>query len=140
MIIVGFTGTRRGLTRQQFMVIEAFFKDHVILEAHHGDCIGADEEFHDICLTYDVPVILHPPENPKLRAFCKHYRKVMPPRPFLERNHIIVDTCDVLLAAPREEQEPPVARGQGTWSTVRYARRSSKRFRVVWPEAVTWWP
>ena len=137
-MIVGFTGTRRGMTNQQIIAIQQFFKDHVVHEGHHGDCIGADEEFHEICQDYGVDVVLHPPDDDRLRAFCVGAMRVEEPRPYLERNHIIVDTCNVLLATPYEVVEPALARGQGTWSTVRYARRSKKTFRVVWPEGVLW--
>ena len=54
-----------------------------------------------------VAVIIHPPEDPKLRAFCKGAERTEPERPYLVRNHIIVDRCEMLLAAPKELEEPP---------------------------------
>ena len=131
-MIIGFTGTRIGMTKlQQSKVMKLIVGAD---EAHHGDCIGADEQFHLLCFTADVPVVLHPPEDEKLRAFCPGAKRIEPPRPYLMRDRIIVDMCDLLVAAPKEDEEPEPGRGQGTWSTVRYARRSGKLFRVVWPE------
>ena len=103
---------------------------------HHGDCVGADEQFHDLCEMAGVPVVLHPPEDDKLRAFCKGAVRVEPPRPFLVRNRVIVDICELLIAAPYEVIEPAPQRGQGTWSTIRYARRTARPLRIVWPESV----
>ena len=41
----------------------------------------------------DVPVVIYPPEEDRLRAFCSGAIRVEPPRPFLVRNRIIVDAC-----------------------------------------------
>lgn len=135
-MIVGYTGSRKGMTGNQAAVVARILLKAT--EGHHGDCIGGDEQFHDICMQFEVPVVIHPPEDDKLRAFCEGAKLVMPPRPFLVRNRIIVDTTELLVATPKEEYEPDPARGQGTWSTVRYARRSNRPFRVVWPDGV--WP
>ena len=136
-ISIGYTGTRQGMTESQLLALTTFFHDNNIHEAHHGDCIGGDEQFHEICREFGVDVVLHPPIDDRLRAFCVGAVRTMLPRPYLERNHII-DTTELLLAAPKEDTEPLPGRGQGTWSTVRYARRSRKPFRIVWPMGVAW--
>jgi predicted Rossmann fold nucleotide-binding protein DprA/Smf involved in DNA uptake len=41
----------------------------------------------------------------------------------LERNHLIVAACDVLNAAPLQDEE--ILRS-GTWATIRYARKAGK--------------
>lgn len=137
-MIIGFTGTRRGMTHEQRSIVMTLLKK--AKEAHHGDCIGADEQFHDLCRILSVPVVVHPPEDERLRAFCPNPARIEPPRPYLVRDRIIVDRCDLLIATPKEGYEPAPQRGQGTWSTVRYARRSGQRFRVVWPEGMKWAP
>jgi hypothetical protein len=133
-MIIGYTGTRQGMTIQQVEVIRVFFSTNSIEEAHHGDCIGGDEEFHNICKEYGVPIVIHPPDDDRLRAFCQGAMRVEEPKPFLVRNQCIVNASDLLLATPKEEFEPDPMRGQGTWSTVRYARRTSRLFRIIWPE------
>lgn len=135
-MIVGFTGTREGMTQVQLSTVTRLLLKAD--EAHHGDCVGADEQFHAICLELEIPVVLHPPEEERLRAFCPDAIRIEPPRPYLVRNRIIVDLCDMLVAAPKEDEEPEPQRGQGTWSTVRYARRSVKPFRIVWPNGKPW--
>jgi hypothetical protein len=132
-MIVGFTGSRKGMTGHQAARVLDLLLKIKPKEGHHGDCIGSDAQFHDLCRMAEVAVVLHPPDNPKLRAFCKGAIREEEPLPYLDRNHIIVDECDLLLATPKEREEPMAARGQGTWSTIRYARRSDHRLRIVWP-------
>lgn len=133
-IDVGYTGTRKGMTLLQLARIEVILDTLTVVRARHGDCIGGDEEFHELCITAEIPIEIHPPDNDRLRAFCKGAVKVHEPKPFIKRNHIIVNTCDLLIAAPKETYEPAPARGQGTWSTVRYARKLDRLLRIVWPE------
>jgi len=137
-VVLGFTGTRQGMTDEQARRIEKIVEKLVgkksgVAEAHHGDCVGGDEEFHDICRFFKIDVVLHPPTNDKLRAFCQGAVRVEEPQPYLTRNVIIVNTCNLLLAAPKEDSEPLPARGQGTWSTIRYARKTDCLLRIVWP-------
>lgn len=130
-MIVGFTGTRRGMTERQRVQVAAWLA--LAHRAHHGDCTGADEEFHELCRQAGVAVVLHPPLDARLRAFCKGAEETRLTRPYLERDHDIVDECAWLIAAPFESYEPRPARGQGTWSTVRYARQRRRLIRVAWP-------
>lgn len=132
-MVVGFTGTRVGLCGGQSAKLLDFLVKNNVKQAHHGDCIGGDSQFHEICRMAGVSVVLHPPKNDKLRAFSKGAIHTEPPLPYLIRNHIIVDCCEVLLAAPKELEEPTPGRGQGTWSTVRYARRTRRDLRIIWP-------
>lgn len=132
-MIVGFTGTRLGMTGDQSAMVLRLLNKTEASEGHHGDCVGADEQFHDLCNMAGVPVVIHPPENDKLRAYCENAFRTEQERPYLVRNRVIVDLCDFLIAAPKEEFEPAVYRGSGTWATIRYARRIRRRFRIVWP-------
>jgi hypothetical protein len=132
-MILGYTGSRKGMTGEQAAEITRFIITEDITEAHHGDCVGGDEQFHAICVRLDVPVVIHPPENDRYRAFCKGAIRIEDPLPFLDRNKVIVNVVELLLAAPKEDEEPPPMRGQGTWSTVRYARKTNQAFRIIWP-------
>lgn len=132
-MIVGFTGTRAGMTTPQKRRVEALLRTSNVTEAHHGDCIGADDDFHDICLKLGVPVIIHPPKDSKYRAWCEGATYVFPPKDYLVRNKDIVNACRFLIACPKEVKEPPPLRGQGTWSTVRYGRNLYREVSVVWP-------
>ncbi len=127
---VGFTGTRRGMTLGQ----KAALQEHLDLNddihfLHHGDCIGADAQAHSIALGFGIQMKIHPPKDQKYRAFCSP-GIMAAVRPYLERNHRIVEESDYLIAAPADDHE--VLRS-GTWTTYRYARRQGKKVLILWP-------
>jgi hypothetical protein len=130
-MIVGFTGTASGMTEHQQAELYGTLCIHPHLRTgfRHGDCVGADAEAHAIALELGWPVVIHPPANPKRRAYCDG-GVVKGPRPYLVRNHDIVDACDFLIAAPRQRKE--VLRS-GTWATVRYARKVGKEVIILEP-------
>jgi hypothetical protein len=98
----------------------------------HGDCVGADAQAHTIALLeLGIPIILYPPDNPDLRAFSSGAVTSMPSKPYLERNHDMVDAAHSLIAAPDGFKE--VLRS-GTWATIRYARREGKSSYVIYPD------
>lgn len=133
-VVVGFTGTREGLTPQQREGIRFYLEKLKPDEAHHGDCVNGDERFHKICEEFGISVVIHPPDIPTLRAFCKNAIRVEKPKPYLERNKDIVKESTIMLAAPKELNEPEPGRGQGTWSTVRYARDRSVPIHLIKPD------
>ncbi len=129
---VGFTGTQSGMNDRQALKLVGFLKalsaPSPIDEFHHGDCIGADEQFHQTVYDYEHTYI-HPPEDSKKRAWC-FSEHILKPKPYLERNHDIVDATDVLIATPRTSHEE---RRSGTWATIRYARERKKMVIVIYP-------
>jgi hypothetical protein len=124
-MIIGFTGTQLGMTFYQRRKIREQLQLMKPTEAHHGDCIGADQDFHILCRELNIPVVIHPPNIDAKRAFCEgeEVREVKQPKPYLDRNHDIVDASDIILATPAEAHE--ITRS-GTWATIRYARRVGK--------------
>lgn len=147
---IGFTGTRYGMTDLQKMwasLIMGAFWQHAAIEtrsiavtAHHGDCIGADAEFHELVKKRTWwRVVSHPPIDTKRQAFCT-CDESRPPGDYLKRNADIVAESDAMIAAPAEAGEQQ--RG-GTWATIRMARRAGKPLAIVWPDGrVTYerWP
>lgn len=132
---VGFTGTQHGMTTEQRTVLRAMLGTFVDAQSefHHGDCIGADAEAHDIAIELNYYVVVHPPIIKGKRAW-KIAPKVNLPLGYLERNRIIVRSTDVLLAAPRELEEQLRS---GTWSTVRFARRLKRPIYFAMPDGST---
>ena len=124
-MIIGFTGTRTGITISQTRQIIDLLDDKTlnIVEVHHGDCKGADADFHNLCLLRNIKIVIHPPIYPKERAFCKS-DFIMPPLQYLDRNVEIVNSCDILIACPKNEQEELRS---GTWATIRYAKKINKK-------------
>jgi hypothetical protein len=142
-VIIGFTGTRSGMTAYQQAEVRDLLAhgwSEIILPAtmvHHGDCVGADAEFHTIARGLGVAIVIHPPTDAKLRAFCTGAFEVRERKPYLERNKAIVEQTAFLIAAPKEPNEPRAGRGQGTWSTVRYARALGRPHIVIPPRRVS---
>jgi len=97
---------------------------------HHGGCVGADAQAHMIASKYGMTTVIHPPTNDKHQAHIVPH-ELRDPKPYLDRNHDIVDECDFLIACPKQMVE---IRRSGTWATVRYARRNDLRVMVIPPE------
>ena len=98
---------------------------------NHGDCFGADADAHGICreaLIRDINC--YPCNLSNQRAFTDA-KQIGDPLPPLERNRIIADGCDVLIACPatgHEEQR------SGTWATIRHRDRMQGRYIIIWPD------
>jgi hypothetical protein len=139
---IGFTGTRKGITNIQKKALKELACKIDVDEFHHGDCVGADEEAHKIFGSI-TKIILHPPivktkNQIASRAYCKadEYRIA---KSYLKRNHNIVDDCNLLIAIPKENKEPSHQRAGGTWATIRYARKVSKKITIIWPDGSIWY-
>lgn len=130
---VGFTGTRHGMTDAQVDTVNAFLSNKEIKCVHHGDCVGADTDFHGLATDSGLTVVIHPPEDDRLRAWNRS-DDIREPKPYLARNRDIVDESDFLIATPETSREEPKG---GTWYTIRYAR-AKKPVLVVWPDGDIW--
>lgn len=125
---VGFTGTQHGMSDAQ----KDFLRELLHApgtELHHGDCVGADEEADEIARSLGCKIVVHPPSDPKKRAFCAQPGDtVWEERHYLERNVDIVDATRELVAAPLTDREQLRS---GTWATVRYARKTGRKVTVL---------
>lgn len=143
---MGFTGTRQGMTPAQKKVFERLVWTNPET-FHHGDCVGADSDAHDIVVAcLETPplnvlsrtrIVIHPPiteteAHQKLRAnkADQYTIEVLPAKPHLERNRDIVDACDVLVATPKTRTK----HRSGTWSTITYAKRMGKLVCIIYPD------
>ena len=126
----GFTGTQAGMTQKQMAAFAAVLDASVRGEFHHGDCVGSDEQAHDIAHKLGYRIVVHPPTIGDKRAY-KEGDIARAVAPYLTRNHDIVDDTTWLIAAPRGFKEELRS---GTWATVRYARKLGKRVWVIWPD------
>lgn len=125
---VGFSGTQNGMSLAQWHAVEKLLKDAEPVYAHHGDCIGADENFNTIARELEIWTWGHPPLNSSKRAYC-HVDVQNDPEEYLDRNKTIVNASNWLIFTP----EGPEKLRSGTWSTVRYARSLGKLGFIVWP-------
>ena len=130
-MIIGFTGTQNGMTPEQIGTVNYLLGKHKPEEVHHGDCKGADADFHNISRTHKIDVVLHPPIKDVKRAFCSDYFEAAPKKDYLDRNRDIVDACELLIATPKEKE---MQQRSGTWYTIRYALRMHRRVIIVFPD------
>lgn len=147
---LGFTGTRNGMTPQQWHAFCGLLEERQPTELHHGSCVGADSDAHCLFCRFahnsdavceEALVVAHLPDKDDCRAYlsveAENYGISMvqkKPLPYLTRNRNIVDSCDVLVACPAEMEEQQ--RG-GTWSTVRYARKVGRDLVLILPDGST---
>jgi len=127
---IGFTGTQKGMTPHQHKSVYLMLSEELPEEIHHGDCIGADDEVHNIASELRIKIVIHPPIKGGKRAF-RLGDESRPEQHYLVRNQQIVNETDVLIATPKSNKEELRS---GTWSTIRYAMRETRMaVRIVWP-------
>jgi hypothetical protein len=104
-------------------------------ELHHGDCIGSDANVHEMVFEMGWRIVVHPPTDPKKRAWVARTKfwdplrcATVPELPYLDRNKAIVDQTLFLLATPGEKE---MKQRSGTWSTVRYAQKLKRPVRLL---------
>ena len=123
------------MNEKQCFAVVNYFHDYRPDEFHHGDCIGADRQAHDLMrVTFPFTCVIHghPPINDRKRAFCKcdmWYEA----KDYIPRNHAIVDATDRLLAVTRTYDEE---QRSGTWATIRYAIKVGKPVFIIRPDGV----
>jgi hypothetical protein len=151
-LAIGFTGTRDGMTGKQRASVALIMQDVLARavgegitdrSAHHGDCVGADAEFHELVRLRPVPwaitMVVHPGPAGRLSAGCGWPAERRPRLPFMERNANIVAESTVMIAAPVGMTEER----SGTWATINMARHAERPLAIAWPDGfVTWerWP
>lgn len=129
---IGFTGTQQGMNDNQKYLFGNHLKD-IKGEFHHGDCIGADAQAHEIAIRLGLEPVIHPPDIMRKRAF-KTALQIRKSKPYLDRNKDIVNETELLVAAPKEME---MQLRSGTWSTIRYARKLKKNALILYPNG-TW--
>ncbi len=134
-MILGFTGTRNGMTEAQKRKFAALLRERGVTELHHGDCVGADEDAHNIARQHGINIVIHPPVDSADRAFCMGAYYTHQPRTHFQRNRDIVADTDALAATPLLEVETPTG---GTWYTIRAGRKRHVaggvyQVFVIWP-------
>jgi len=127
----GVTGTQHGWTEAQRVQFTLMVSEMDIIEWHHGDCVGVDEQASLVVRRRFGQGVIHshPPDNPKKRAWVPsgmiHIEK-----PYLDRNDDIVDAIETLFAIPQGYKN--VVRS-GTWYTYREAIKQSRQVILILP-------
>jgi len=84
LIKIGFTGNRYGLTFEQKTQIISILDKYNNLIVSHGDCVGSDTDFHNLCVHVNkkIQIYVFPPNDPKLRGFNQG-DMIMEKKPYL---------------------------------------------------------
>lgn len=131
-MIMGFTGSRNGMTGRQLDVVEILLKELRPETVHHGMCIGSDTKFHSTVrrLLSTCRIVGHPAAQVRkalrVNLGCDKVEAMAPP---LVRNQRIVNVIEMMMATPESEE---VMRS-GTWSTIRKTKRAEKPLIVIEP-------
>ena len=125
---VGFTGTREGMSQPQKEQFVVKLFELGVHEFHHGDCIGADADAHDIVREFfpNVKIVIHPPSKTRTQAFKKGDESRIP-APYITRDKAIVNDTEWLIGSPLG----PEKIRSGTWTTIRHARKINKPHTVL---------
>lgn len=127
---VGMTGTRFELSEHQVAEFKRQLEALGTGTLHHGDCVGADADCHDIAEDLGWNIVIHPAAADNHRA-NKQSNDIREPLSHLRRNREIVAESDLMLATPGGDTETPRS---GTWYTIRHAIKVGVPVRVVLPD------
>lgn len=135
IIKIGFTGTRLGLNQEQKDQIISILDKHENIIVSHGDCIGSDSDFHNLCIDYKnkhpnkkILIHIYPPNDPKLRGFNQG-DLLMNEKPYLQRNTDILQNSQLLIACSIDKNKEEIR--SGTWSTIRKAKKYNMKLYIL---------
>ena len=135
-MIIGFTGTRKGMKESSKEVIKEFIVNGNHTEFHHGDCTGSDEQFHVLVDELNIKgavIHIHPPSTHGYKAYCvrkANKTKVVlhEPKSYYSRNKDIVNSSDLIIATPVSLN---IKQLSGTWWTIYYALEKNKPIMIL---------
>lgn len=129
---IGITGSSTRVTERQanaLLHLLTHLRAQGFSHFHFGDCVQADEIGARIALRLGYYLHSHPPTNPVKRA--GHFaHSLHPAKDYLIRNRDIVDASALIIGVPDTDYEKLRS---GTWSTLRYARKTEKPRIILLP-------
>lgn len=129
-LTVAFTGTRKGLTPEQYTGLATVLTRLAGTRLVHGDAVGADAVADTLAHGLGYQTACYPGNIPGERAFCCSILLGRAKHP-LDRNADIVKAGDVLVACPADAT--PQRRGP-TWQAVSLAQAAGKPIVLIWPD------
>jgi hypothetical protein len=119
------------MTPSQKVSFQRLLDELHVTELHHGDCVGADAEAHDLAREVGIKIVVHPPVGKERRAF-KVGDEIRGELANLDRNREIVKAVGgALIACPSGFTE---FLRSGTWATVRYASKYCSAIWIILPD------
>lgn len=134
--VVGFTGTKDGLSTDQLGVLEQLLaRVPGARELHHDDSVGAADTAHLIARTLSWRIVVHPPtRSRRARGHLGDVR--LDPQDRSTRCDAIARACALLVACPAD---PAEQEHSDTWLTVRRARVHGRPIGLVLPDGTVRW-
>jgi len=138
---MGFTGSRNGMTTAQKRTVWKILNDwgDALDGALHGGCVGADEEFEEICDKIGIRVTRFPASDVNTKWVSKKEpvvgTEIKIPAPAMTRNHFIVDNAWRMIATPKTAVYQKATRS-GSWATIRMTYDANKRLYLVLPDGL----
>lgn len=132
-MILGFTGTRKGLREGQLISLERlmkFYRENGYDTLVHGGAIGADTDAHNLGRKLQYKIEVRPGPYTKVHLLNGGFF-LYPRKPYIERDKDIVNQCDILFGCTATEYEEMRS---GTWTTLRYARKTEKELKIILPD------
>jgi hypothetical protein len=137
--IIGFTGSRMGMTQSQRKVFTITIRDRIhegaIQKFVHGGAIGADENADLIVSQWGIPIVVRPASNDRCLFWIEKgdgiVRAVHSVELPLERNRQIVESVREMIATPAQMKE---MQRSGTWMTIRHSRRKEVPVTIIYPD------
>lgn len=127
---IGLTASREPRPQPQLDALKLLMEMLGPCELHHGDCVGGDEQAHDMAVHAGWRIVVHPgTDTGALRAWCRGDEN-RSPKANLKRNWDIVVETSEMIALPKGPEELR----SGTWSTIRKARKAGRPVTVIWPD------
>jgi hypothetical protein len=135
-IKIGFIGNHRNSLNceQKHKIISILNKyDNIIVS--HGDCIGSDTDFHNLCINYrndhpnkKIRIQIFPTDDLTFRAFNEP-DLLMVKKSKSERNLYIIKNSSILIASPidKNKEQTPFE----TWSLLRKARQQKLLIYII---------
>jgi hypothetical protein len=147
MRAIGFTGTQRGLSRDQRRTLRYILERNLpeippavthfaVSQFHHGSCVGADDQAGWIAHLIGYAVIVHPPLDDKLRAYS-YFDELKDEEEYLKRDRDIVHASRMLLACPDLPSDSVLRIRSGTGYTTRYAIKHNRYGSIIWRDGAT---
>lgn len=134
---VGFIGDRGRLTSNQLVAVRFLLQGFGVVEVHHGDELGADEDIHRLADGLRAWRMVHPRcDGPDGAGFQRDV--VFPPRPYPRSDHEIVDAAGAVILAPAVIF-PDGDTSPRTVEALRYGRSKNRTIVVVTPTGKERW-
>lgn len=133
-MIIGFTGTRHGMSERQRAEFEKLIIKYRPTEFRHGDCIGADDQAATMVyrlaaeINFTCEIVGHAPVDEAHRAFNKYTYVWRAPKRHFARNRDIVAESEILIAAPITDV--PQMFG-GTWYTIGQGKKKGMKIHIL---------